>query len=635
MMEKRLISLVLLMAALIASVGWAEEPDYGNDLANADAITADGGTVTGVLASGDEDWFTYIPSANTKVRYDLRDIDYNWKNIYIYQDTGMVDIIQATSIGAYHQDVSLTCFFETADPVYIRIAGSAGGYEMAATELTTHAPDGFANTHDVAEVLAVGDPAVIGTISADEDPYVDWFNFSTTALHQYRIRLTQVNNTNVYFRVITSDGTQQLHGNSRDMTLTSWYGEDFKIVVAGDPAKLGNYYELSVEEVATFTDPHGNTPEEATSLSVGVDYDSSIEYNSSIFNDEDWFVFTPTGNALYEVTLTNYDYNWKNFYVYQDKGFIDLTPATSIGVYYGSDTRTFFLEGTEPCYIKLYGTAGTYKLRVNHLATYPSDPYGHSCGEATPVTVDAAATIGTISSDQPVNQDWFVFNTTALHKYRITLTQANNSNTGFYLYNADCSVRLYGRSADITVVSWFGEDFKIMVDGETTRLGNQYNLKVEDVDVYQDDFPNLSTQAASIAKDGTVYDGVINYDATVQKDEDWMTFVAPMDGSYDFTFRNFEYNWKNYYIYSIDQANILHQVFSRGIYYNTEPYSYQLTAGTHYVKIVGGTGAYQFSIMSPEPRCGDLDHPYPPGDVTMDCFVNIEDLAVMAANWLI
>lgn len=36
-----------------------------------------------------------------------------------------------------------------------------------------------------------------------------------------------------------------------------------------------------------------------------------------------------------------------------------------------------------------------------------------------------------------------------------------------------------------------------------------------------------------------------------------------------------------------------------------------------------------------EPKCGDPDHPTPPGDNNHDCKVNLQDLAMTAANWLI
>lgn len=44
--------------------------------------------------------------------------------------------------------------------------------------------------------------------------------------------------------------------------------------------------------------------------------------------------------------------------------------------------------------------------------------------------------------------------------------------------------------------------------------------------------------------------------------------------------------------------------------------------------IIVDMGAYET-----EP-CGDLGHPYPPGDLNLDCKVNFKDLAVIGANWL-
>jgi hypothetical protein len=35
------------------------------------------------------------------------------------------------------------------------------------------------------------------------------------------------------------------------------------------------------------------------------------------------------------------------------------------------------------------------------------------------------------------------------------------------------------------------------------------------------------------------------------------------------------------------------------------------------------------------PYCGDAQHPYPPGDLTEDCRVNLTDFAIMAGQWLV
>ena len=62
----------------------------------------------------------------------------------------------------------------------------------------------------------------------------------------------------------------------------------------------------------------------------------------------------------------------------------------------------------------------------------------------------------------------------------------------------------------------------------------------------------------------------------------------------------------------------------------------------YYVQVVlkttGGTdlnGYYDNIIVTSNlPTCGDPGHPYPDGDVNLDCYVNIDDLKIMAGQWL-
>jgi len=42
---------------------------------------------------------------------------------------------------------------------------------------------------------------------------------------------------------------------------------------------------------------------------------------------------------------------------------------------------------------------------------------------------------------------------------------------------------------------------------------------------------------------------------------------------------------------------------------------------------------WQVSV-TPEPKCGDEEHPYPIGDLNHDCIVNLLDLAMMSEHWL-
>jgi hypothetical protein len=72
---------------------------------------------------------------------------------------------------------------------------------------------------------------------------------------------------------------------------------------------------------------------------------------------------------------------------------------------------------------------------------------------------------------------------------------------------------------------------------------------------------------------------------------------------------------------------------------STNTQTYSLAAGKYYIAVQGTCCDYRLRVLSPEPRCGDLDHPYPLGDVSgpngeKDCVVNIHDLAAMASTWL-
>lgn len=57
-----------------------------------------------------------------------------------------------------------------------------------------------------------------------------------------------------------------------------------------------------------------------------------------------------------------------------------------------------------------------------------------------------------------------------------------------------------------------------------------------------------------------------------------------------------------------------------------------------YVRLEGGEGMFaeggQVDAVSDVAVCGDLTHPYPAGDITKDCRVDLWDLAVLAGSWL-
>jgi hypothetical protein len=48
-----------------------------------------------------------------------------------------------------------------------------------------------------------------------------------------------------------------------------------------------------------------------------------------------------------------------------------------------------------------------------------------------------------------------------------------------------------------------------------------------------------------------------------------------------------------------------------------------------------GGATPEIDALSDVAACGDWKHPFPPGDVTMDCRVDLADMAVISENWLV
>ena len=48
---------------------------------------------------------------------------------------------------------------------------------------------------------------------------------------------------------------------------------------------------------------------------------------------------------------------------------------------------------------------------------------------------------------------------------------------------------------------------------------------------------------------------------------------------------------------------------------------------------VSGNGKANIIVASAT-TCGDVSHPYPQGDITYDCRVDLDDLATLSAHWL-
>ncbi len=629
---KKMIFAALVCCLSFATIVLAEDPDFGNTAATATEINVDT-TIAGELTAGDEDWLVFTPTANTRYIITFFNPSESWRYFQLYADEGFDNLTHLHGANVYKQSQQYAYFFERSMPIYIRVYGNAGNYTITVATDDTYPSDGYGKNAAAATEIFVNNPAISGTLSEDEKPaYEDWFFFSTTALHQYRIKITQAATSSVFFQFYNSDGTQVLNGSTHELTVTSLMGEDFAIRVVGHNVVAGNYYELQVTDIASFVDVVGNSPDYATSISVGTQYTSSIDYESVVNADQDWFVFIPAGNARYQLNFTNPEYKWKYITVYQDKGGLTLTEVISSYVYFNQDSKDIFLNTTDPVYIKFWGNMGSYSFSVTQTEIFPPDSHSQNINAPTSIAV-GSTTKGTISPDQTIKQDWFIVNTQPLRKYNISLYCSSNSNAHLQLYGSDNN-QIYGNNRGLTFVSWAGQPYKIMVN-LSSATGDYYELTITEIETVEDDYPNIISQAFEITKDGTEYAGRINYEATALSDEDWFKFLAPLDGNYQLALTSFEHWWIYFNIYNYNNVGQLVHKGGWGAYAGVSRPAIYLTAGMHYIKVNGNVGDYALSVLSPESRCGDLDHPYPAADANKDCVVDLQDFAIMASQWLL
>ncbi|AQQ71939.1 hypothetical protein SMSP2_02318 [Limihaloglobus sulfuriphilus] len=630
---------LILLASLFTAV-FAEDPDYGSTWETAELITPDSTLYVGVLGEGDQDWFYFPQTGNNRYRFTITNPQSGYKVMKVYLLDEFNILKEMVSLSAWTNTLQSQPFFEYDYDVYIQVYNTAGDYSIRADYLGNTPPDMYMNSCvDTAdEIIPTTDPLnpiapTVGTLDhLDPDEYdTDWFYFQTQPLHKYRIYKTHASNSNVWFRLY-SDACGQLSGNTSDFTLIPWYGDDYRLLLEGDVNRYGNYYTVEIIDLESYTDDHGNTYDAATAYEPDVTGElfANIDYEANLGSDLDWFTFTPTANTLYRFTNKHLAGGYITMRVYQENEFGERIEQCSVSAWNEVRQLTAFFEYARPCYVRFEGVVDEYSLTIETVETL-TDSYSNDCEFASELLVGELVG-GTLVHDSPYDVDWFVFQTQPLHKYRIYKTHASNSNVWFRVFSDDCQ-QLSGNTSDFTIIPWYGEDIKVYLEGDGNRLGNYYTIEVTDLESYTDDWPNTWDAAAEMPKDGTEVDVFFEYDANIGTDEDWFTFIAGQDGVYHFMLGNPEGGYDTMRIYRVNEIQQLIEVTNQNAWNQVREFDVTLTAGVHYIKMMG-SGGCTISLVSPEPRCGDLDHPYPMSDANRDCVVDLLDVAVMAAEWL-
>lgn len=648
--------IAFIMVSMLSVCAMAEDVDYGNDMATATVVTADTGSVMGVLESdSDQDWFLLEQPGLTLFRFNLTNAEYNWKYIKLYRQDEFGLTYEVYYTGTYANYVNFSIFSEVADDLYLCVNGASGPYSVAATTLGVYPQDSWSDDCASPTALAVGGDYVEGTIT-HFDPIealpadVDWFEFQTEALHAYQITLADADNDELYFSLYGGDCETPLASYQRDYRFVSWSYGACKLRIAGNDGHMGEYYKIRVTDVASYGDEYyPNNPPSALQLTPdGTRVYGRIDYTADLGGDEDWFFFAPAGNTMYRFTMNNPEYDWKYLTMYSEDSFGNIRELTTQGYYYQAREMEVFIEGGDKLLLKVTapGETGDYWVSVSATAVYPPDSYSDTCFESTPINVDEPVS-GTINradaeTSTPLDQDWFSWQTLAKHKYQIILAQSDLSNCYYDLYYGDCTPRAsYLQSA--TYVAQDDAVDKLYVHGDNASIGEYYTIEVIDLGLQQDDYPDRYSEAFYLDRlDGSTYGCQIDYAADYNYDVDWFKFEVPFYGRYEITLNNnAAVGWMYLALYKQTESpnNQYITMLSNYCYDAPATSAMYLEPGTYCFAVYVGnnseTGAYEIGVVSPEPRCGDLAHPYPAGDVNLDCVVDLLDLSQIAANWLV
>lgn len=644
MKRRSFLCYVMLFLAFAVSVSNAEDPDYSNDWEGAQEIVTDGTIISGELTSGDQDWFRIGSPGYTQYSVYLKGQQgAGYKKMDIYQQDEFGTLYSVLNISVWGDEIYTgTIYIESNLDLYVKVRENPGQYQFYIQSLVQVFPDGYSDECATATALDVAQDPIVGILEHNGDGTLndDWFVFDTEPQHKYEVRLTHTNNTYVYASLFDSQ-CNSLVGNSTIITVTSWFGEQYKIRTTANAVYLGNYYTIDIVDLGLCPDDYSNVYYQNPTV-VPVDDTmvyGKVDFSSTYQSDEDWFIFTPVPNSLYRITLKGeINAGYKHVNIFQIDAFDDLHKTLEFSSWSNEiQSRTFFVEKPEDIYLKAFYNNGEYEFYIEYLGQYLPDGVADDCSNPVTLTVDAAPMSGTLShfADGTLESDWYVFETEPLHKYEIRLISSDNSYPYFSVYSSSCS-NVLGNNTYSTVTSWFGEDYKLKVNCSSSYLGVYYTIEVNDLGLCDDDYPNVYYQAVEIPKDGTYVDGEIQFDSSYQADEDWFTFTAALEGNYDFSLiGEVSKGYKIVDIYWQDGNQVLRHkknasVWSDGV----SNFTVNLPAGEIFVKMYYNLGKYSISVLSPDPRCGDLDHPYPLGDVNQDCKVNLEDFALMAANWL-
>jgi hypothetical protein len=494
--------------------------------------------------AGDVDWMKSTLQAGHTYHFECTGQDLK---VYLYDTNGATQLL-------YRDDPETLDYQPSVDGTYYWKAQhyystSTGAYTAKLVEVV----DDHGNSAAYATTVTTLGTAVNGNIDYGAD--YDWFKFDGVVGHMYAANTTGID-TYVYF-YDTNGTTVVSESDYPPIYLTATATVTYYVAVRAYSTTGTGAYALTITDLGA--EVSGDNAAAAGQITPGTAYGAMI----SPAGDNDWYKFDSVAGHNYKVDTTGTD---TYVYVYDTNGTTILAEADSPPLYLTA-------AGVGPYYVRVRhyssSSTGMYTLTVTDLGP---DDYGNDAASATVLPVGVTGLTGWILPAGDV--DWFKFDATASHAYKVSTTGIS---TYLALYDTNGTTLLKevsGGSAYLYATA--AGTYYVRVKHYTSTAVGQYTIKAEDVGA--DDHGNDAAHSTLAFTSGIGVDGIINYPG----DDDWFRFDATANHIYSINtaYRSPSTSFDSYvYVYDTNGTTILKESDPVPMVWSTS------VAGTYYVRV--------------------------------------------------
>lgn len=350
--------------------------DHGNDAQSATAVIVDDPAINGILeVNGESDWFSF--SAATGFQYQISAIPVpnnspiqRYANVSIYDSTGK--FLQNGFNGIVWQSPSDGTFYAAVEYRSCNGNNAVSDYTFS---VNLRAEDDHGDSYDVATPITTNS-TTNGIMDSIGDS--DWFVFTPQVNQSYSILVDSNEFVDRSIELYDADGTTELSNNKSGI---SWSCKapctgDRYIRVYSASAQTGAY-TITLE---SFTDDHGNSPAEATAVTVDAD---AISGNIDKPADIDWFSFSADAGQHFKITANGEGLSTIFMILHDTDGLAVLERALTANASTQEIIWQFQQSGTY--YVQVFnlagnGETGTYSIQVNTYTPPVSPPPAKKSG---------------------------------------------------------------------------------------------------------------------------------------------------------------------------------------------------------------------------------------------------------------